>query len=97
MDGYVQSPQRDTLTKLTTPTGIGSSLGIALSEASAAGAVWSLVIAAAFTGIISAGLAELASAYPIAGAQYYWACKYARNPNETEADQHRASSYGVKS
>ena len=53
--------------------GIGTSLGIALAEASSAGTIWSLVIAGAFAAILSAGLAELASAYPIAGAQYYWA------------------------
>jgi choline transport protein len=53
--------------------GIGASRGIALTEASAAGTVWSLVIAGVFTAILSAGLAELASAYPVAGAQYFWA------------------------
>ena len=52
--------------------GIGSSLGIALTEASAGGAVWGLLVAAVFTGILATGIAELASAYPIAGAQYYW-------------------------
>lgn len=29
-------------------------------------------IAALMTAIVSAGMAELASAYPVAGAQYYW-------------------------
>lgn len=56
--------------------GIGSSLGIAIVEASAAGTVWGLLIGGVFTFVLSAGLAELASAYPIAGAQYYWACRY---------------------
>ena len=55
--------------------GTGSSIGIALIEASAAGAVWGLLIAGAMTAIVSAGIAELASAYPIAGAQYYWTCE----------------------
>ena len=65
---------RGFISKLTTLPGVGSSIGIAIMEASAAGAIWGVVIAAAFSAIISAGLAELASAYPIAGAQYYWAC-----------------------
>lgn len=65
-----------TLAKLTILVGIGTSMGIALAEASSAGTIWSLVVAGAFTAILSAGLAELASAYPIAGAQYYWACEF---------------------
>ena len=52
--------------------GTGSSIGIALTEASSAGALWSLPIAGFMTMIVSAGMAELASAYPVAGAQYYW-------------------------
>lgn len=51
-------------------------MGIALTEASAAGTIWSLLIAGVFGGVLSAGIAELASAYPIAGAQYYWACSF---------------------
>ena len=53
--------------------GTGSSVGISLTEASAAGTLWSLPIAGLMTLIVSAGMAELASAYPVAGAQYYWA------------------------
>lgn len=52
--------------------GTGSSLGISLTEASSAGTLWSLVVAGCMTMIVSAGMAELASAYPVAGAQYYW-------------------------
>ncbi|KAL7811921.1 amino acid transporter [Trichoderma gracile] len=52
--------------------GTGSSIGIGLAEASAAGALWALPIAGVMTLIVSAGMAELASAYPVAGAQYYW-------------------------
>ena len=52
--------------------GTGSSVGIGLTEASSAGVLWSLVIAGIMTMIVSAGMAELASAYPVAGAQYYW-------------------------
>ena len=76
MDGLVHGCLDEPTVELTKLTGIGSSMGIALVEASAAGTIWSLVIAGAFTAILSAGLAELASAYPIAGAQYYWACEY---------------------
>lgn len=53
-------------------SGTGSSIGISLQEASAAGTIWSLPVAALMTAILSAGVAELASAYPVAGAQYYW-------------------------
>lgn len=52
--------------------GTGSSVGIALSESSSAGVLWSLPIAGMMTMILAAGMAELASAYPVAGAQYYW-------------------------
>ncbi|KAJ5731596.1 uncharacterized protein N7483_006104 [Penicillium malachiteum] len=53
-------------------SGTGSSIGISLQDASAAGTIWSLPVAALMTAILSAGVAELASAYPVAGAQYYW-------------------------
>ncbi|RFU35487.1 hypothetical protein B7463_g879, partial [Scytalidium lignicola] len=52
--------------------GTGSSVGISLTEASSAGTLWSLPIAGFMTMILSVGMAELASAYPVAGAQYYW-------------------------
>jgi choline transport protein len=52
--------------------GVGSSVGISLTESSAAGTLWSLPIAGIMTLIVSAGMAELSSAYPVAGAQYYW-------------------------
>ncbi|KIW46951.1 uncharacterized protein PV06_02569 [Exophiala oligosperma] len=52
--------------------GTGASIGIGLTEASAAGSLWSLVIAGFMTLVVSAGMAELSSAYPVAGAQYYW-------------------------
>ena len=54
-------------------SGTGSSIGISLNDASAAGTIWSLPVAAVMTAFLSAGVAELASAYPVAGAQYYWA------------------------
>jgi choline transport protein len=43
--------------------GTGSSIGIALTEASSAGALWSLLIAGVMTLFIASGMAELASAY----------------------------------
>jgi choline transport protein len=52
--------------------GVGSSIGIGITDASAAGALWSLPVAGFMTVIVSLGMAELASAYPVAGAQYYW-------------------------
>lgn len=52
--------------------GTGASVGIALVEASGAGAFWSIVIAGFMTLVVSAGMAELASAFPAAGAQYCW-------------------------
>ncbi|KAF2169656.1 hypothetical protein M409DRAFT_52174 [Zasmidium cellare ATCC 36951] len=80
--GYVRAmPRRFTLLTLTslsftltcTWLGTATSLGIALTEASSAGVLYSLVIAGVFTAILSYGTAELASAFPVAGAQYYWA------------------------
>lgn len=52
--------------------GAGSSIGISLTEASSAGTLWSLPVAGCMTMVVAAGMAELASAYPVAGAQYYW-------------------------
>ena len=52
--------------------GTGSAIGISLTEASSGGTLWALPIAGIMTAIVSAGMAELASAYPVAGAQYYW-------------------------
>ncbi|KAH8652286.1 amino acid transporter [Xylariales sp. PMI_506] len=51
---------------------VGSSIGISQSEASAAGTLWSIPISGVMTLAVSAGMAELESAYPVAGAQYYW-------------------------
>jgi amino acid permease len=51
--------------------GTSSSVGISLTEASSAGTLWTLPIAGIMTMIVSLGMAELASAYPVAGAQYY--------------------------
>lgn len=50
----------------------GSAIGISLTEAGAAGSIWTLFIGAAMTAAVCLGMAELSSAYPVAGAQYYW-------------------------
>lgn len=63
--------------------GTGSSIGTALTEGSTSGAIWSLPIAGFLTFITSAGMAELASAFPVAGAQYYWSFMVA-------SERHRA-------
>lgn len=79
--GYVQAMPRQfsmwslgslSFTLTSTWLGTGSSIGIGIGEAGPAGAVWSLVVAGVMTLVVSAGMAELASAYPVAGAQYYW-------------------------
>ncbi|KAF7559738.1 hypothetical protein G7046_g4403 [Stylonectria norvegica] len=59
--------------------GAGSSIGISLTEASSAGTLWSLPIAGVMTTVVTLGMAELASAYPVAGAQYYWSFMVARD------------------
>lgn len=59
--------------------GTGSSMGISLTEASSAGTLWALPIAGVMTYIVTLGMAELASAYPVAGAQYYWSFMVARD------------------
>lgn len=51
----------------------GSSVGIAITEGSSAGVLWSIPIAGFMTLIVALGMAELVSAYPVSGAQYYWA------------------------
>lgn len=58
--------------------GTGSSVGISLTESSSPGTLWSLLVAGVMTTIVSLGMAELASAYPVAGAQYYWSFMVAR-------------------
>lgn len=54
---------------LSTPwSGIGSSIGISLEDSGSAGTTWSIPVGALGTAIMSAGMAELSSAYPLAGA-----------------------------
>lgn len=79
--GYTQAMPRQfsiwslgalSFTMTCTWLGSGASIGTGLAEASGAGALWSLLVAGVMTLLVSAGMAELASAYPVAGAQYYW-------------------------
>ncbi|KAL1895024.1 hypothetical protein Sste5346_005444 [Sporothrix stenoceras] len=60
--------------------GFGSSIGTGITEASSGGAIWTMPIVAVMTVILSLGMAELASAYPVAGAQYYWSYMVASGP-----------------
>lgn len=52
--------------------GFGSAVGTGITEASGAGVIWTLPVAGFMTVVVSLGMAELSSAYPVAGAQYYW-------------------------
>ncbi|CAH0049931.1 unnamed protein product [Clonostachys solani] len=56
---------------------VGITIGTSLAESSSSGAVWTLVIAALMNLTVALGMAELASAYPNSGAQYYWSYKVA--------------------
>lgn len=58
---------------LATWNGFGSAFGTGFIEASSAGSIWTLTIAGTMTAVTGIGMAELSSAYPVAGAQYYWA------------------------
>jgi choline transport protein len=57
--------------------GFGSAIGTGLGEFGPAGVLWTLLIAAAMSWIVSLGMAELSSAYPNSGAQYYWSFRVA--------------------
>ncbi|KAI1622209.1 amino acid transporter [Exophiala viscosa] len=57
--------------------GFGSAIGTGLAEFSASGVLWTLIIAATMSWIVSLGMAELSSAYPNSGAQYYWSFRVA--------------------
>lgn len=79
--GYVQAMPRQfnlwslgalSFTLTCTWVGTAASIGIGIGESGPAGALWALVVAGVMTVIVSTGMAELASAYPVAGAQYYW-------------------------
>jgi choline transport protein len=57
---------------LATWNGFSSAFGTGFVEASTAGSIWTLFIAAATTAVTALGMAELSSTYPVAGSQYYW-------------------------
>lgn len=57
--------------------GFGSAIGTGLAEFSAAGVLWTLIIAATMSWVVSLGMAELSSAFPNSGAQYYWSFRVA--------------------
>lgn len=57
--------------------GFGAAIGASLATSSSAGTIWTLVIAAIMNFVVSLGMAELASAYPNSGAQYYWSFRVA--------------------
>ncbi|KAJ5261508.1 hypothetical protein N7497_003971 [Penicillium chrysogenum] len=57
--------------------GFGSAIGTSLAESSSSGTIWTLVIAALMNLVVSLGMAELVSAFPNSGAQYYWSFKVA--------------------
>jgi choline transport protein len=56
---------------LATWNGFGASSGTGFTEASLAGSIWNLFIAGFMTVVTAVGMAELSSAYPVAGAQFY--------------------------
>jgi len=57
---------------LATWNGYGNAFGTGFTQASSAGSIWTLFIAGFMTFFTAIGMAELSSAYPVAGAQYYW-------------------------
>ena len=57
--------------------GFGSAIGTGLAEFSSAGVLWTLIIAASMSWIVSLGMADLSSAYPNSEAQYYWSFRVA--------------------
>ncbi|KAB8229508.1 amino acid/polyamine transporter I [Aspergillus alliaceus] len=65
---------------ICTWNGFGSALGTGLRTASTAGSIFMLLPAAGFIGVVSLGMAELTSAYPVASGQFYWV--YALSPPE---------------
>ena len=60
--------------------GVGASIGIALTQCSSAGVIWALLVAAFFIFVETLSMAELASAYPVTGAQYFWTFMVAGGP-----------------
>ncbi|OCL14730.1 hypothetical protein AOQ84DRAFT_384511 [Glonium stellatum] len=57
--------------------GFGSAIGTSVAESSSSGTIWTLIVAAIMNLVVSLGMAELVSAYPNSGAQYYWSFRVA--------------------
>ncbi|THC95301.1 hypothetical protein EYZ11_005211 [Aspergillus tanneri] len=57
--------------------GFGSAIGTSMAESSSFGTIWTLIIAAVMNLVVALGMAELVSAYPNSGAQYYWSFRVA--------------------
>ncbi|VUC25521.1 unnamed protein product [Clonostachys rosea] len=53
--------------------GFASAIGGGLSQGSSSGTIFMLLPAATMILVVSLGMAELTSAFPVAGGQYYWA------------------------
>ncbi|KAK7223078.1 hypothetical protein V2G26_011081 [Clonostachys chloroleuca] len=66
-------------TLTSTWQGTASSIGAGLMAAGQGGMIWALTIAGLMTTVVAVGMAELASAYPVSGAQYYWSFMVARD------------------
>ncbi|CAG9952963.1 unnamed protein product [Clonostachys rosea f. rosea IK726] len=58
---------------ICTWNGFASAIGGGLSQGSSSGTIFMLLPAAAMILVVSLGMAELTSAFPVAGGQYYWA------------------------
>lgn len=58
---------------ISSELGVAAGVGVNLTEGGASSMFWGTIVGAVVVGIISLGMAELASAYPSAGAQYHWA------------------------
>ncbi|KAF0328499.1 amino acid permease [Colletotrichum asianum] len=58
---------------ICTWNGFASAIGNGIKQGSSSGSIFMLFPAALFIGIVSLGMAELTSAFPVAGGQYYWA------------------------
>ncbi|CAH0027194.1 unnamed protein product [Clonostachys rhizophaga] len=58
---------------ICTWNGFASAIGGGLSQGSSSGTIFMLLPAATMILVVSLGMAELTSAFPVAGGQYYWA------------------------
>lgn len=58
---------------ISSELGIASGLLINLQEGGTSSLIWGSMVGAVVVGVMTLGMAEMASAYPCAGAQYHWA------------------------